>query len=306
MTAFAAQALLFVPVVPVLLAAGAFAARGAVSVAGATAAAALGVVAGDLVWYALGRKGGGIIQRVCRWAVEPDTCVRRAQRLFGRHGARALVISKFVPGLSTAALPIAGAFGMRLRRFLTYDAIGALLWTSAYVAAGYVSSHQLARLSMPDLPSVGRVGTILLGVLTLYLFWKWWRRRVAVGQVGIDRISADDLWRKLEAREPISIIDLRHPIDFERDPYILPGATWIPAEEIDGQRVDDFRYREIVLYCTCPDEITSARCAVRLRALGAHHVLALEGGFAEWRARGYPVQFVGPEVSTADRTLNVA
>lgn len=304
--ALVAQALLFVPVVPVLLTAGVLAARGEVSIASAIAAAGAGVVVGDLVWYALGRRGAGVINRVCRWSVEPDTCVRRAQRLFGRYGARALLFSKFIPGLSTAALPLAGAFGMHPRRFLTYDAIGSLLWTIAYVGFGYMSSRQLAGLSLPEVPSPGRILTIVLAILSAYLSWKLWRRRAGAWMVPVERISAEDLRRKLQAREPIIVIDLRHPLDFERDPYTIPDAMWIPVEDIDRGRPSDLGRREVVLYCTCPNEITSARCALRLRASGVHRVMALEGGFAAWRARAYPVQFVGPDVDVAHRLLNVA
>jgi membrane protein DedA with SNARE-associated domain/rhodanese-related sulfurtransferase len=304
--AFLAQALLFVPVVPVLLTAGVLAARGVVSIGWAIAAAAAGVVVGDLMWYALGRKGAGVINRVCRWSIEPDTCVRRAQRLFGRYGARALLFSKFIPGLSTATLPLAGAFGMHPRRFVTYDAIGSLLWTIAYVGFGYMSARQLAGLSLPEMPRPGQTITIVLAMLSLYLLWKLWRRRAMTRTLPVERISAEDLRRQLQAREPMIIIDLRHPLDFERDPYTIPDALWIPAEHLDRGRPGDLGHREVVLYCTCPNEITSARCALRLHASGVHRVKVLKGGFAAWRARAYPVQFVGPDVDVAHRSLNVA
>jgi membrane protein DedA with SNARE-associated domain len=53
-SAFAAQALLFVPIVPLLLATGALAAQGRLHPGGALAALVLGVEFGDLFWYALG------------------------------------------------------------------------------------------------------------------------------------------------------------------------------------------------------------------------------------------------------------
>ena len=195
---------------------------------------------------------------------------------------------------------------MHPRRFLTYDAIGNLLWTMVHVGFGYMSSRQLAGLSLPEVQSPGRTITIVLPILSVYLLWKLWRRRALAGTVPVERISAEDLRRKLQAREPIIIIDLRHPLDFERDPYTIPDAMWIPAEDIDRGRPSELGRREVVLYCTCPNEITSARCALRLRASGVHRVMALEGGFAAWRARAYPVHFVGPEVDVAHRSLNVA
>ena len=64
------------------------------------------------------------------------------------------------------------------------------------------------------------------------------------------------------------------------------------------------RDRDIVLYCTCPNEITSAREALRLRARGMRRVRPLEGGFAAWRACDLPVDFIGPLVPPGHRILN--
>ena len=45
----------------------------------------------------------------------------------------------------------------------------------------------------------------------------------------------------------------------------------------------------MVLYCSCPSEITSARVARLLMQKGIKHVLPLAGGLQGWRARGYPL-----------------
>src|SRR5688572_32078037 len=56
-------------------------------------------VLGNLIWYALGRRHGtSILKFLCRISIEPDSCVRRTQNLFTRHGLKALLVAKFVPG----------------------------------------------------------------------------------------------------------------------------------------------------------------------------------------------------------------
>ena len=101
-------------------------------------------------------------------------------------------------------------------------------------------------------------------------------------------------------------MDLRHPLDFERDPYTIPNAMYIPAEDLRRRHVEIPRDRDVVLYCTCPDEITSAREAMRLRAWGIRQVRPLLGGFSAWRAKGFPVELAGPIVRPEERLLNAA
>src|SRR5439155_1467411 len=79
----------------------------------------------DLIWYYLGRqRGSRVLALLCRLSLEPDSCVRRTENLFARHGTRSLLIAKFVPGLSTVAPPLAGIFGVGVARFVLYGGAG--------------------------------------------------------------------------------------------------------------------------------------------------------------------------------------
>jgi membrane protein DedA with SNARE-associated domain/rhodanese-related sulfurtransferase len=305
--AFTAQSLLVIPIVPVLIATGVLAAQGELHVGLAVIALTAGLVSGDSVWYVLGRmRGGRILSRICRAALEPASCVRRAHNVFGRFGARALLVVKFVPGLSTVALPMAGAYGMLPRRFLTYDAAGVLLWCSAYVAAGFVSARQVAEASPGELSLGWRLpGAVALAVVG-YLLWKYVRRSQRSRQVWIDRIDAEQLQRRLAAREPMVVLDLRHAIEVENDPYTIPGALYFPAEELSARHREIPRRAEVVLVCSCPDQDTSVREALKLRSRGIRRVRPLAGGFEAWRDRGYPVEARGPAVAPDERILNAA
>ncbi len=77
-----------VPAVPLLIAAGALAGSGKINLAVAMGAAVIAVLLADVFWYYLGRyRGGRVLKLLCRISLEPDSCVRRTENVFARHGA---------------------------------------------------------------------------------------------------------------------------------------------------------------------------------------------------------------------------
>jgi membrane protein DedA with SNARE-associated domain/rhodanese-related sulfurtransferase len=301
--AFGNQLALLLPVVPLLIAAGVLASRGGLNVVPAVLALTAGIATADFAWFQLGRRGGSrILGRVCRVSQEPDTCVRRVERLFARYGPRALVFAKFIPGLSTLALPVSGMLGMKPRRFVVYDALGDLLWSAAYVIAGYVSAKSVTAFPPANIRPDARLAAVALVVsIGAYIRWKVRRRRTVSNRLrAIPRISSVELHAKLGGREDPFVVDLRHPIELEQNPSTLPSARRIPAEELAARSSELPRDREIALYCSCPGEATSATEAARLQAAGFTRVQALHGGFAEWRARGFPIETNG--LSTSNRS----
>ena len=126
-----------IPSLPLLLAAGALAGAGKFSFPMPIALAVLACMIADLLWYELGRRRGGkILGLLCRISLEPESCVRRTEDAFQNHASRSLLLAKFVPGLNTAAPPMAGMTGMRLPRFLLLDSLGALFYAGGAVLVG--------------------------------------------------------------------------------------------------------------------------------------------------------------------------
>ncbi|MEE9280216.1 MAG: VTT domain-containing protein [Myxococcota bacterium] len=239
-----------VPAVPGLLAAGALAGTGQLELGAVLAVATLAGLPGNLLWYEIGRRRGGRVLRfLCRLSLEPESCVRRTQGVFARHGARALLVGKFVPGLQTAAPPLAGLLQMPRARFHAFNAAGAFLWATAFVVPGYAFHDQLERLMALGASLGGWLGAVLVALLVLYLAYKLVQRQLFLRSVRGARISPEELKRRRDAGEDLAIVDLRHRLDFEAFPTRLPGATWIPLEEID-ERIDEIpRDRDVVLYC---------------------------------------------------------
>jgi membrane protein DedA with SNARE-associated domain len=138
------QACLPVPAGLVLVAAGALASLGKLNLTGIIAFTVGAFLLADVAWYGAGRTWGGrTLEFVCGAAADPCACVGKITGKFGRHGARLLLVSKFIIGVDAVAVPMAGISRTGLPRFLVFDALGAILWSSAYTAFGYIFSDQL-------------------------------------------------------------------------------------------------------------------------------------------------------------------
>jgi rhodanese-related sulfurtransferase len=79
-------------------------------------------------------------------------------------------------------------------------------------------------------------------------------------------------------------------LDYLPDPRRLPGAVLFKPDTLVAEGASIPRDRDIVLYCTCPSDATSARTALRLRSLGIYRVRPLHGGYEGWKNLGYPLE----------------
>jgi membrane protein DedA with SNARE-associated domain len=239
------------PAVPALLAVGALAAKGHASLPlaiGAIVAVALPV---DLIWHDLGRRRGArILSSLCRLTLEPDSCVRRTENLFMRHGVRALLVAKFVPGLTTVMPPLAGIFGVPRLQFALYEVAGVVLWAGFWAGTGYVFSDTIEVVAMRARGLGRALGLVVVAALGGYVLLKYLRRRLFLRQLRIARIAPQDLKRRLEAGEDVMILDLRTALDVAAAPYVIPGARWVATDALDGHLADIPTDRELVLYCT--------------------------------------------------------
>ncbi|HMF51670.1 MAG TPA: DedA family protein, partial [Candidatus Saccharimonadales bacterium] len=199
-----------IPAAPLLVAAGALARAGKMNLTFAVTLAFIAVILADLFWYSLGRyRGGRILKLLCRISLEPDSCVRRTENLFVRHGVHSLLVAKFAPGLNTAAPSLAGIFRMPLRRFMIFDSLGAFFWVVTVTSLGLIFSEQLEEIA---LRWGGWLVAVLAGSLAAYVLWKFIQRRRFLRRLRIARITPKELMDKLTAQENISIVDLRQPM----------------------------------------------------------------------------------------------
>ena len=240
-----------IPSIPLLLAAGALAGAGKMSLTIAFLLPIIAATIGDMCWYELGRRRGGrILNLICRISLEPDSCARRTEEMYARHGAKSLLFAKFVPGLATVAPPLAGVFRMRWPRFLAFDLLGSATWSGALVGLGFVFSSQLEQVAN-YLVQMGEILIVLLaGGLASYIAYKYYERRKFLRSLRVARITPEELKSLLDAGEKIQIVGLRHSVDFEAEPLAIPGALRLDPSELEAREGEILRDRDVILYCT--------------------------------------------------------
>lgn len=279
-----------VPSLPTLVVAGAQAVKGHLSLHGILLVALAACLVGDLAWYWAGRHfGARVMHLLCRFSLSPASCVHQSEIRFERWRGRILVVAKFMPGISLVTPPLVGALGLKLRVFLFFDTLGALLWAATAVGLGYVFSEQIDLL-LADITVLGKVALAsALGVLALFLITKWWRGQRLLESLGIESITVAQLHRmQASGRAPI-VIDVRSTTSRLMDPWVISGALLGDIEHIERMTLGIPPGREIVTYCNCPNEATSARAAKTLIALGYRHVRPLKGGLAAWSKAGHAI-----------------
>jgi len=98
----------------------------------------IAAILGDSVNYAIGHYiGPKVFDRPdSRWFKQQH--LRRTQDFYDRYGGVTIIIGRFVPIIRTFAPFLAGVAGMRYARFLAFNVVGAVVWITSLVYAGYL------------------------------------------------------------------------------------------------------------------------------------------------------------------------
>jgi membrane protein DedA with SNARE-associated domain/rhodanese-related sulfurtransferase len=285
-----------IPSIPVLLTAGTLSAAHRIHSVPALLVVVVACILADSFWFALGRRyGAGVIRLLCRFSFEASTCIAKTEDYFSRRGAETLLFAKFVPGLSTVAPPIAGQAGMEYSRFLLYDVSGSLLWSLCFLLAGRFFGD-VAKRSQAFFGLLSHFAALVFVLMVAgFILWRVMKQRKFIARVRELRIDPADVKAMIDgaANGKVEctpyIVDLRHPLDYLPDPRVLPGAVRIGPTELEAMADQIPRDRDVILYCTCPSEETSAKVAMQLHKLGITRVRPLRGGFDGWKQAGYPL-----------------
>jgi membrane protein DedA with SNARE-associated domain/rhodanese-related sulfurtransferase len=261
---------------------------------------------GDTVWFLAGRiYGGKTLQTICRVSLSRDTCVKKTERFFGRWGVRVLAVSKFIPGLSLVSIPLAGAMGVSLTMFLRYDAIGGALWAAVGLLVGVAFAPQIDMIFM-GMSRLGKDAALVLAVLVVaYVTYRWWRRRAVMKTLTEARISVDELYALMSADSKPVVFDIRSREKRILDPFEIPGSIVADERRLDEIAAKYDRARKLVIYCSCPNEVSAAWMAKKLGELGFSDVIPLRGGLEAWRDAGWQVAPIVEEAAN-DAQIGVA
>jgi len=184
---FAEQAGLPIPTIPLLLAAGSLASTGRMNLAWSLVLALAACLIADTFWYQMGRwHGARVLRLLCRISLKPDSSIRHIRKALPRHGARALLFAKFVPGLNFATPPLAGISGVSPLRFLLFDSLASVFWAGGYMVLGYTFSGQLERVAA-DVAGLPRIGImVLIAATAAFIGFRllrnhWWPTSLRAG-----------------------------------------------------------------------------------------------------------------------------
>jgi rhodanese-related sulfurtransferase len=132
---------------------------------------------------------------------------------------------------------------------------------------------------------------IVICVAALCLFLAVWiKRKRERHETELHSITPEALHTLLTSNPEVLLYDVRQPLDLLADSEIILGATRIAPREVLQNPSLVPKDKDLIVYCTCPDDKTSRAVMRRARALHFSRIKFLRGGLAGWKAKGYPVE----------------
>jgi membrane-associated protein len=137
----------FLPGDSLLITAGLVAAAGHLDIWWINLLLSLAAVLGDSTGYAIGRRlGPRLFTRPQSLLFNPRH-VERTRTFYARHGAKTIVIARFVPIVRTFAPVVAGVGQMEYRQFLFYNVAGGVGWVTSMTWAGYLLGQTIPNVA---------------------------------------------------------------------------------------------------------------------------------------------------------------
>lgn len=128
----------FLPGDSLLITAGLVAAAGGLNIWLLDGLLILAAIGGDSVGYAIGAHIGPRLFTRPRSLLFNPSHLKRTRDFYARHGAKTIVLARFVPIVRTFAPVVAGVGRMAYRRFLCYNVAGGVGWVTSMTGAGYL------------------------------------------------------------------------------------------------------------------------------------------------------------------------
>jgi len=294
---FASACGLPLPISVVLLVAGAAAHGAGLNLGVVILCGTLAALAGDTLLYLGGRfTGWWLLAGLCRVSMNPETCIFGSANRFYRRGPRTLLFAKFVPGLSTVAAPLSGSLNMPVLRFLGLDAVGVLLYVSAWTLTGYV----FARFLRDIIVWVQRFGHVtaamMSAIIVLYVLWLVMSYVRDTRFSDVERVAAAELHAHLQdgPRDRIVVIaDVRSHGYYDAGTQRIKNSIRVEPnrlrEEVAALREFMAPECDIYLYCSCARDATSVRVAKALEKEDCK-TKVIQGGLKAWIKAGGPLE----------------
>lgn len=160
--------LFFVPGETILIAAAIFAGLGELNIFAVIIVAFLGALIGDNIGYLIGLFGGrALIKRWGKYIFLTEKKLHKVEHLYNKHGGLVVAGARFVDVLRQANGIIAGVSKMPWKKFLKFNALGAILWVGFWSSAGYFGGSHVRVLLRYQL----YVSIIIISLLIFYIIY---------------------------------------------------------------------------------------------------------------------------------------
>jgi len=274
-----------VPAYPTLIVTGALAMQSKPLLGAGVLVAMFACLIADTLWYFAGKRyGGTLLKSICKISLSQDTCIRQGLNVYDRVGPRAMLLSKFLPGAGALVTTVAGMNATPFALFMRYSLAGSFIWAGSALLLGMLFTDAI-------IPMLGwltgylplALGGVLIA-LGLFIGWKYWKRRRLIARTSrVPRITVPQLLALRDTDDAPVIIDVR-PTFHTAVVEGIPGAVSISLEEPLDSWIEQLGDVDMVLYCACPNELSAALLAEKLRARGLTRGKALMGGLDAWRS----------------------
>jgi membrane-associated protein len=165
----------FLPGDSLLVTAGIMAAAGYLDLRWLIPLTILAAIIGDQVNYAIGyRAGMALMSRYERFRPH----LERAHAFYEKHGAKTIVLARFVPIVRTFAPAVAGAARMNYRTFVTYNIVGGIVWVLSTTLTGYFLGRAIPHIDRYLHLVIAIV--VFLSILPILREWRRERRKERV------------------------------------------------------------------------------------------------------------------------------
>jgi membrane-associated protein len=161
----------FFPGDSLLFTAGFLASQGFINILVLSVGSFIAAVLGDNVGYAFGRRVGPKIFTKQDSLFFKKTYLKQAQAFYEKHGAKTIVLARFIPIVRTFAPIIAGVGQMHYRTFFFYNVLGGGLWTFGVSFAGYFLGKIIPNVDQYLLPII----LVIIFVSILPGVWEFYR-----------------------------------------------------------------------------------------------------------------------------------
>ncbi len=165
----------FFPGDSLLFVAGLLAAQGLFPVSVLILILLIAAITGNIAGYWFGKKVGPKLFEREDSLLFRKAHVRRAQSFYEKHGAKTIMLARFIPIVRTFGPIVAGIAEMNYRSFMFYNAVGAVLWTVGLTVSGYLFGNLITDIDRYLLP-------VILAIIALSFLpavWHIWQQRRA-------------------------------------------------------------------------------------------------------------------------------